>query len=49
MHLLKFDWNPISGINIIGDFKLHFYSLTWVAAFVLGSLLMKYIFKREKV
>jgi len=49
MHLLKFDWNPISGINIIGDFKLHFYSLTWVAAFVLGSLLMKYIFKKEKV
>ncbi len=49
MHLLKFDWNPISGINIIGDFKLHFYSLMWVIAFILGWYIMKRIFVREKV
>ncbi|MFV0541861.1 MAG: prolipoprotein diacylglyceryl transferase [Aestuariibaculum sp.] len=49
MHLLKFDWNPISGINIIGDFKLHFYSLMWVAAFIFGWYIMKRIFTKENV
>ena len=49
MYLLKFDWNPISGIDIIGNFKLHFYSLMWVAAFVFGWYIMKRIFTKEKV
>ncbi|GAA3575553.1 prolipoprotein diacylglyceryl transferase [Snuella lapsa] len=49
MHLLKFDWNPITGIDIIGNFKLHFYSLMWVVAFVIGWYIMKRIFTKEKV
>lgn len=49
MHLLKFDWNPITGIDIVGNFKLHFYSLMWVVAFVIGWYIMKRIFTKEKV
>ncbi len=49
MHLLKFDWNPVTGIDIVGNFKIHFYSLMWVSAFVLGLYIMKRIFIREKV
>lgn len=49
MHLLKIDWNPITGIDIIGNFKLHFYSLMWVVAFVVGWSIMKRIFTKEKV
>lgn len=49
MYFLEFTWNPLSGIDIYGNFKLHFYSLTWVAAFAVGYQIMKYIFKREKV
>ena len=49
MYLLKFDWNPISAINIVGNFNLHFYSLMWVVAFILGWYIMKRIFIREKI
>jgi len=49
MFLLKFDWNPISGIDIIGNFKLHFYSVMWIIAFLLGWYIMKRIFIKEKV
>jgi prolipoprotein diacylglyceryl transferase len=49
MHALKFDWNPVTGIDIIGNFKLHFYSLMWVVAFLLGWQIMKRIFTKEKV
>ena len=49
MHSLKFDWNPVTGIDIFGDFKLHFYSLMWVVAFILGWYIMKRVFTREKV
>ncbi|WP_299555571.1 prolipoprotein diacylglyceryl transferase [Seonamhaeicola sp.] len=49
MHALKFDWNPITGIDIVGNFKLHFYSLMWVIAFVIGWYIMKRIFTREKI
>ncbi len=49
MQLLKFDWNPITGIDIIGNFKLHFYSLMWVTAFIIGWYIMKRIFTKEKV
>lgn len=48
-HLLKFDWNPISAIDIIGNFKLHFYSLMWIIAFILGWYIMKRIFTKEKI
>lgn len=49
MYLLKFDWNPVTGIDIIGNFKLHFYSLMWVVAFSLGWYIMKRIFTKEKI
>lgn len=49
MYLLQFDWNPLTGIDIVGNFKIHFYSLMWVAAFVIGWNIMKRIFNREKV
>jgi prolipoprotein diacylglyceryl transferase len=49
MQVLKFDWNPITGIDIIGNFKLHFYSLMWVIAFVIGWYIMKRIFTKEKI
>lgn len=49
MQVLKFDWNPVTGIDIIGNFKIHFYSLMWLTAFVLGWYIMKRIFTREKV
>jgi prolipoprotein diacylglyceryl transferase len=49
MHLLTFDWNPTTGIDIIGNFKIHFYSLMWILAFLVGYRIMKYIFKRENV
>lgn len=49
MQALKFDWNPITGIDIVGNFKLHFYSLMWVIAFVIGWYIMKRIFTKEKV
>ncbi|WP_418509310.1 prolipoprotein diacylglyceryl transferase [Corallibacter sp.] len=49
MLLLQFDWNPVSGIDIIGNFNLHFYSVMWIIAFLLGWYIMKWIFKREKV
>lgn len=49
MHFLKFDWNPTSGIEIIGNFQLHFYSLMWVTAFLLGWYVMKRIYEKENV
>ena len=49
MHSLKFDWNPITGIDIAGNFKLHFYSMMWIIAFLIGWYIMKRIFTKEKV
>lgn len=49
MHFLKFDWNPVTGIDIVGNFKLHFYSLMWGIAFIAGWYIMKRIFTKEKV
>ena len=49
MHSLKFDWNPITGIDIAGNFKLHFYSMMWIVAFLIGWYIMKRIFTKEKV
>ena len=49
MLALLFDWNPITGIDIVGNFKLHFYSVMWIIAFLLGLQIMKRIFKREQI
>lgn len=48
MYLLKFDWNPGTGIDL-GILKIHYYSLMWLIAFALGYYIMKRIFMREKV
>jgi len=49
MHILKFDWNPLTGIDLFGSFKLHFYSLMWVLGFMAGWYIMKRVFTKEKV
>ena len=49
MYALKYDWNPVTGIDIVGNFKLHFYSLMWVVAFIAGYYIMKRIFTKEKI
>ncbi|MGB3590853.1 MAG: prolipoprotein diacylglyceryl transferase [Nonlabens sp.] len=48
MHLLKITWNPPEGIDL-GFLTLHFYSLSYIVAFVLGWYIIKPIFKREGV
>jgi phosphatidylglycerol:prolipoprotein diacylglycerol transferase len=47
MHFLEIVWNPSKGIDL-GFFTLHYYSMMWIIAFLLGFYLMKRIFKNEK-
>ena len=47
LHSLNLVWNPTEGIDL-GFFVLRYYSLTWVLSFVMGWLIMKQIFIREK-
>lgn len=48
MYFLQTVWDPTSdGITLFGDFKIHYYSLMWMAAFITGWYLMKKIFKNE--
>lgn len=48
MFVLKFTWNPVSGLDL-GFITIHFYSLMFVVAFSLGFYLMKKMFIREEV
>lgn len=48
MHFLKMTWNPSTGLDL-GFFTLHYYSLMFVIAFLLGWYLMKRIYEREQV
>ncbi|AXT19277.1 prolipoprotein diacylglyceryl transferase [Flavobacteriaceae bacterium AU392] len=42
-------WDPASeGIKIIGNFKIHYYSLMWMVAFILGWFITKKIYRREE-
>jgi len=42
-------WDPASeGIQIYGDFKIHYYSLMWMVAFILGWYITKKIYLREE-
>lgn len=43
-----FYWEPSEGIDL-GFFTIHYYSLMFVIAFILGWYLMKNIFKREGI
>jgi prolipoprotein diacylglyceryl transferase len=48
MQFLQIEWGLASeGIKIIGDFKIHYYSMMWMAAFVLGWFIMKKIYRNE--
>ena len=48
MYFLQTVWDPTSdGIALFGDFKIHYYSLMWMAAFITGWYLMKKIYKNE--
>ncbi len=46
MFLLQIEWDPIKFIDL-GFFKLHFYSMMWIVAFILGFYVTKRIFKKE--
>lgn len=46
MHLLYIEWDPVKFLDL-GFFKLHFYSVMWILAFVLGHYLTKRIYKNE--
>ena len=46
MHALNIFWNPSKGIDL-GVFTLHYYSLMWIVAFLLGFYIVKRIFKNE--
>lgn len=48
IHFLQIVWDPKSeGINLFGNFTIHYYSMMWMAAFILGWYLMKKIYKNE--
>ena len=48
MDFLQIVWDPATdGIRLIGDFKIHYYSLMWMVAFILGFFIMKKIYKNE--
>ncbi|RKE90876.1 prolipoprotein diacylglyceryl transferase [Ichthyenterobacterium magnum] len=46
MHALEIVWNPSKGIDL-GFFTIHYYSLMWIVAFLLGFQIMKRIYKNE--
>ncbi|WP_299127993.1 prolipoprotein diacylglyceryl transferase [uncultured Winogradskyella sp.] len=46
MHVLKLTWDPIKSIDL-GFFELHFYSVMWIVAFILGFQVTKRIWKNE--
>lgn len=47
MHALQIVWNPSSnGLEIFG-FTIHYYSMMWMAAFILGWYVMKKIYNHE--
>ncbi|PRP67216.1 prolipoprotein diacylglyceryl transferase [Nonlabens agnitus] len=45
---LKVIWNPLEGIDL-GFFTIHFYSLSYVVAFVLGWYIIKPIFTKDGI
>ena len=46
MHLLYIDWDPITSIDL-GFLELHFYSMMWIIAFILGFYITKRIFRND--
>jgi len=46
MQLLYIEWDPLKFIDL-GFFQLHFYSVMWIVAFILGFYITKRIFRNE--
>ena len=46
IHNLKIVWDPLKGIDL-GFFMLHFYSMMWIIAFIIGFYITKRIYKNE--
>ena len=47
---LQFTWDPSSaGIDLFGKFTIHYYSLMWMLAFILGWYIMKRIYMKENL
>lgn len=46
MHALEIVWDPIKFLDL-GFFKLHFYSVMWIVAFIIGFLITKRIYRHE--
>ena len=48
MDFLQIIWEPASdGIRLFANFKIHYYSMMWIVAFVLGYRIMKKIYTNE--
>jgi len=47
MHALYIVWDPSKGLDL-GFYMLHYYSLMWIIAFIVGFNIMKRIYKNEK-
>lgn len=48
MHALQIVWDPTSeGLKITDNFTIHYYSMMWMAAFIIGWYIMKKIYKHE--
>ncbi|WP_046758415.1 prolipoprotein diacylglyceryl transferase [Kordia jejudonensis] len=49
MHFLSISWNPSEILFSIGPIQIRYYSLMFIIAFTLGYLIMKRIYKAEKI
>ena len=49
MIIIKFLWNPDPVLFSIGPLSIHYYSLMFATAFVLGWYMMKYFYNDEKI
>lgn len=49
MYFLKIQWDPSRTLINFGNFGIHYYSLMFVIAFVLGYNIMKKMYERENV
>lgn len=48
MDFLQIIWEPASdGVRLFGNFKIHYYSMMWIVAFILGYRIMKKIYSNE--
>ena len=47
MHTLQIVWDPASQGISIGSFTIHYYSMMWMIAFIIGWFIIKKIYKNE--